>query len=184
MKTLDINELKKHPERKLILRHYRRDMPEIWNIEEAQVTIGNQLVIKVPKTGYDTPEYVIVDDSNNEVRDTDGNLVGMVEFASGKMTLEEFANKLLHLSMDETLDFCCSDTDNECQFGAKKIRLFDSTLVITAAYGGKHSKAHDITDDENSDELCESIRYFLQDYLEDYIYIDLCLPIEKEIDEQ
>ncbi|GAB6013560.1 hypothetical protein, partial [Viscerimonas tarda] len=99
-------------------------------------------------------------------------LVGTVEFASEKVTLEEFADKLLRLPVDETLDFSTSDEGNDCQYGVKKIRLFDAVLIILAYYGGKTSHLHDITDDEDSDELYESIKWFLQS--EDYIYIDLC----------
>jgi hypothetical protein len=112
-------------------------------------------------------------DDGFEVRDRDGNLVGTIEFAAEAVSLEDFAGRLFRLQENETLDFSCSDTEDEYQFGATKIRRFDSVLIILASYGGKNSHIHDITGDRDSNELCESLQYYLQDYMEDSIYIDL-----------
>jgi hypothetical protein len=171
MSIFDIDELKRSPGRKLILQHYRGSEPEIWPVEEAQITIGNRLMIKVPGTGYATDDYALADGAC--IRDRDGNLVGVLEFASEEITLKEFAQRLYSMPVDDSLDFTCS-LENSCCFGAKKIRVFDSTLVIIAAYGGNESFLHDLSNTVNADSLCEELQCGLSGHLDEnqYIYID------------
>jgi hypothetical protein len=83
MEKFSIEKFKKHPEWKLILRHYREDQPEVWPIEETPVLVGNNLIIKVPETGYYTKPYAVINNEDCEVRDEDENLVGAVEFDTG-----------------------------------------------------------------------------------------------------
>jgi hypothetical protein len=175
MRTFNINEFKKHPGRKLILRHYRKEQPEIWAIEEAQATIGEQLVIKVPTTGYDTEDYKLVS-YDCEVREKDGNMVGTVEFATEEITLDAFADRLLNLPLEETLEFTCG-IDEECEFVATKIKVADSILLVVAAKGEINSFTHNIS----TGKLTEELGNFLQDDIADYLYIDLCPKIEKEL---
>jgi hypothetical protein len=179
MNKFDINEYKENPNRKLILRHYREDQPETWPIEEAEIAMGDQLIIRVPNTGYSTEEYVLVDNSG-EVRDKNRNLVGTVEFASEKMTLADFTDKLFKMPLNQTFDFNC-DEDNGCEFGTAKIRMFDSILIIIAAYGGSNSHLIDITGETDTNWLDENLNKILEDYFTDYIYIDLCTNKEELI---
>ena len=181
MRAFDIDKLKERPDSKLILRHYRKDLPKIWAIEQAQTVIGNLLLIKTPQTGYDTEEYVLVDHAG-EVRDKNGNPVGNIEFATEKTSLEGLAGRLFNLPIDESIDFSF-DEEDECWFGASKIKLFDSTLVIIAAYGGGESHLYDVSDALDEYGLFEHIQQVLHDYMgeEQSVYIDLCPKSENEL---
>jgi hypothetical protein len=161
------------------LRHYREDQPKTWSIEEVQIVIGNSLVIRVPDTGYSTDNYVLIDDSG-DVRDQDGNMVGTVKFAREKMSLADFTDKLFKMPIDHTFNFNC-DEDNGCEFGAAKIRMFDSILIIIAAYGGSNSHLIDITGETDTNWLNENLIDVLEDQFTDYIYIDLCTNKEELI---
>ena len=175
MRTFDINEFKKHPKRKLVIQHYRKDLPETWVIEEAQVTIGNCLVIKSPDTGYDLPEYILLSGSN-EVSDTDGNPVGTIEFMTEEISVEKFAERLLLLAEGDTMDFTFGSDDRERSFCAAKIRQFDIDIIIIDGYG-----VMDVTGMNNPGDLVEQLKSDFTDYLEESVFIDLCPKTEKEL---
>jgi hypothetical protein len=181
MKAFSIKEFKKHPERKLVLRHYRKDHPEVWAIEEAQAVIGNQLLVKVPQTGYTTANYVLAD-TDYEIRDTDGNLIGTIEFATEQLTVEEFAQRLHILSVGEIIHFSCGD-ETDCRFVAVKLKSFNTKLILIEAQESNEHYFHDITSDSDTGKLCKKLHAVLSCYLNEdrFIHIDLCPQTEKEL---
>lgn len=164
----NIEEYKKNPERKLILRHYRQEQSMVWPVEEIQIAIGDIIVIKTPDTGYSTNKYQALD--GDELRDEGHNLVGTLEFANERLTMPEFIERLVALPLDCTIDF--STEDDKEHFGVTKLERFNTALLLFSMYGGGYSHVYDIKGDVDNKDLQEFTEEYLRDYFSEFIYID------------
>ncbi len=169
----DIEEFKAAPERRLILRNRTRQSPQYWKVEQIQVSLGDVVVIKVPQAiNRNFPEYAALDKDYNLMHG-DYGITGTLEFASEKLSLSEFIDRLIALPVDCSIDFSCADDDNSAAFGVTKLKRFDTTLLLFSRYGDKCCGCYDTGNRFDKGDLEEYLKYYyLEDYYEGYIYID------------
>ena len=167
----DIEEYKNNPERKLILRNKTNQGPAYWDIDEIQVSLGNIIVIKVPNINLDFPTHTTLDKDYNLKHDASG-IIGTLEFANEQLTMSQFIDRLINLSIDCSLDFSCEDGDRGTAFGVTKLKRFDTIFLLLSMYGGGHPFMFNVSDKIDISELQECVEQYLSDYFTEFIYIN------------
>lgn len=174
MKPFNFNDYVNNPGAKLVIEHYDHNKPMIWPVLEVQIVMNERLAIRVPQTGYEIVNPVLVDDSG-EIRDVDGNLVGTLVFGKTKITMDEFAALVSTLKNGEQFDFTCDEVKGT-NWGVAKINMFDSEMIIMATYGGGDSYLLDVSGNQENSELRRFINDVLLDDFVNFIYVE---PLKK-----
>lgn len=172
MRKFNIEELKKAPQRALLVQHYRPESPILWLVPKHGVIVDDRIVIRIPKTGYVTDDVVLVD-SGGEIRDCDGNMVGTLCFAESSdnvcVSIEELGKMVEQLPINGAIDFTC-DEDSD-HWGIQKLRLFDGEIIAIGSYGGGITTMLDRQFSSEPDELYSFIKDALQDHTPDCVYM-------------
>jgi len=167
----DIEEFKKYPERELILRNLADMGPGYWHIEEASITIGDILVIKIPDRNLDFSSHAALNNEFMLKHEVHGN-IGILEFANERLTLQQFIQRLIELPTDCSIDFFNNEGYNKAAFGVIKLKRFDSVNLLFCQYGGNHSQCYDATDKIDESDLEDFLKSYLEDHFEEFIFID------------
>ncbi len=167
MKTFNLETYKNNPDCKLAIEHYNPQNPMRWQVEEVR-TENNRLVIKMPDTGYEIDEYVIIG-TFPEIRDKDENLVGTLVFEPQKISIEDFKTKVYALQHGEKINFIC-DLDNGTEWGVLRIHSFDADLILLSIYGGE-SFLYDCSCQSTPEEFTFFINDVLGKDIDDFLYI-------------
>lgn len=167
----DIEQYKKNPKRKLIIRNHRQDKPQVWPVEEIQIGLGNIIIIKTPDTGYATDEYQALD--GDVLKDKNNNPVGTLYFANEKLTMLQFIENLESLPVDYSFDFFCSENVDAVRFGVTKLKRFDTELLLFAKYGGGNGcvGCYDVGEKIDAKDMENYLACYLEDQIEEFFYI-------------
>lgn len=172
MRKFNIEELKKAPQRALLIQHYQAETPIMWLVPKPGVIVDDRVAIRMPETGYVTDDVVLVD-SCGEIRDSDGNMVGTLCFAEGsdnvRVSIEELGKMVEQLPIGGTIDFTC-DEDSD-HWGIQKLRLFDGEVIAIGSYGGGITTMLDRQFTNEPEELYAFIKDSLHDHAPDCVYM-------------
>lgn len=177
----NLEEYRKNPDRKLILRNHTGQGPVYWDITEIAVSLGDIIVIKPRGAELDLPSHIALDRDSTLKHEVYGN-IGALEFANEELTMAQFIERLIALPVDCSVDFSCGDDVYSAAFGVTKLKRFDTTLLLFSKYGGGNgcSGCYDVGKTVDKVDFEEYLKCFLEDYFVDYFYIDTA-NIDKEL---
>lgn len=172
MKKFNIEELKKAPQRVLMIQHYQPETPILWLVPKPGVMVDDRVAIRMPETGYVTDDVILVD-ACGEIRDCDGNMVGTLCFAessdNARVSIEELGKMVEQLPIGGAIDFTC-DEDSD-HWGIQKLRLFDGEIIAIGSYGGGMTTMLDRQFSSEAEELYAFIKDSLHDHTPDCVYM-------------
>lgn len=173
MRKFNIEELKKTPQRALLIQHYQTETPILWLVPKPGVIVDDRVAIRMPETGYATDDVVLVD-ACGEIRDNDGNMVGTLCFAESSdnvcVSIAELGKMAEQLPFNRTIDFTC-DEDSD-HWGIQKLRMFDGEVVVIGSYGGGMTTMLDRQFTKEPEELYAFIKDSLHDHAPDCVYME------------
>lgn len=175
----DIDELKKYPERKLILRNLTDVGPDYWNIEEVSISIGDIVIIKIPDRNLDFNSHAALNNNFILKHELQGD-IGILEYANQRLTLQQFVQRLIKLPIDCSIDFFNQEGDRKTAFGVTKLKRFDSVNLLFCQYGGNHSQCYDVSGKVEEHDLVEFLKLYLEDHFEEFIFTD-DISVDKEL---
>lgn len=173
MKKIDIEILKKEPKTKLVIQHYQKETPILWLVPKWEIAMGNHVVIKMPITGYETDDIILVGHSG-DIRDEDHNPVGTLCIADDDdlvmISLDDLGSMIYNLKVGEFILFDCNEGGDG--WGAQKVELFDDQVILIGCCGGGSTRSFDINIDPKEEEVIEFIKVALEDDADDFVYIN------------
>lgn len=175
MRNFTLEEYKKNRNVTLVLEHSHCPDMGHWIVRKAEVSLDELLVFQVPETGYDTPKYLMFDDSMEEVRDFDENIVGILRIADPgeciTISLDELSNLIADMQVGETIDFSCFESS--AKWGVTKVRLIDNCCIVIGCHGSGGHQFYDLTHESNATDIASFLKLALKDCASGFIFYEV-----------
>lgn len=173
MRKLDLEKLEREPLTKLAIQHYQ-DTQTLWLVPKWELTLKSRITIQMPLTGYETNDFVLIDDYG-EVRDIEGNMIGTLCIAADDdlviIPIDELINIIQNLKDGESVFFDCSR--DSIGWTAQKHSIYDRTVLLIGWSGGGATACFDIKSDTVANEVADFIKYSIKEhYTDDKVYIN------------
>lgn len=175
MRNFTLQEYKKTRNVTLVLEHSHCPDMRHWIVRKAEVALNELLVFQVPETGYDTPRYLMFDDSMEEVRDFDENIVGILRIADPgeriAISLDELSRLVFDMRIGEIIDFGCFESS--IRWGVTKVRLIDNCYIVIGCHGSGNHQFYDLTHESNTTDITSFLKLALKDYASGIIFYEV-----------
>lgn len=175
MRNFTLQEYKKNRNVTLVLEHSHCPDMGHWIVRKAEVALNELLVFQVPETGYDTPRYLMFDDSMEEVRDFDENIVGILRIADPgeriAISLDELSRLVFDMRIGEIIDFGCFESS--IRWGVTKVRLIDNCYIVIGCHGSGNHQFYDLTHESNTTDITSFLKLALKDYASGIIFYEV-----------
>lgn len=175
MRNFTLQEYKKNRNVTLVLEYSHCPDMGHWIVRKAEVALNELLVFQVPETGYDTPRYLMFDDSMEEVRDFDENIVGILRIADPgeriAISLDELSRLVFDMRIGEIIDFGCFESS--IRWGVTKVRLIDNCYIVIGCHGSGNHQFYDLTHESNTTDITSFLKLALKDYASGIIFYEV-----------
>ncbi|WP_373168157.1 hypothetical protein [Bacteroides cellulosilyticus] len=142
-----------------------------WIVRKAEVVLNELLVFQVPETGYDTPKYLMFDDSIEEVRDFDENIVGILRIADPgeriTISLDELSRLVADMRIGEIINFGCSESSST--WGVS----IDSSCIVIGCHGSGNHQFYDLTHGSGTTDIASFLSLNLKDHTTGFIFYEI-----------
>ena len=175
MRNFTLEEYKKNRNVTLVLEHSHCPDMGHWIVSKAEVVLNELLVFQVPETGYDTPKYFMFDDSMEEVRDFDENIVGILCIADPgeriTISLDELSRLVADMRIGEIINFGCFESS--IRWGVTKVRLIDSSCIVIGCHGSGNHQFYDLTHGSGTTDIASFLSLNLKDHTTGFIFYEI-----------